>query len=151
MTEPIGVALAAALLGAVWRRWLGGEHNSRVMKLSVGFVLFLGVATYSTQHWLSGLIVALILLPGFGDGVLFNPQKPLIYRYGAVTLTIALALVYMGHWAYWYAPVGCLVYFAYAIPKYIADRWWKDGCWSCCGEVFCGAIIVGPIPLLRLF
>mgnify|MGYP001614827745 CR=1 FL=1 len=150
MNEAIGVSLAAALLGAAWRRYLGSGYGSRALKLSVGFLLFLLVATYATQHWLHGLIVAGMLLIGFADGAVFEPQKPLIYRYGFVTMAIALVLVYFWHEAWFYAPLGCLVYLGYRLPKIVADHWAPGLCWTCVAEALTGAVILGPLPLLRL-
>ena len=147
MTEAVGVALAAALLGGAWRRWFGSSGNSRVMITCVGYLLFLIISLYATQVWWQGFMIAAMLSCGFAFGHTYKPWHPLILRYGVVTWAIALVLVLLGHPITWavYAPFGM-----FAPLGYILGERLRLTCWTCLGEVWLGAIIVGPLPLLRI-
>lgn len=141
----IGFALGAAILGAAWRRWLGSEGGRRSLIMGVGFVLFFIVATYATGVWWHGLLVAGVLTAGFAFGHTYDPWWPLVWRYGLVTVSVAGLLLILGHpwFVLTYAPVGCFVPLGY-----IAGKRLKLSCWSCLGEVWMGALILGPLALL---
>lgn len=145
MTEAIGVALAAALLGAGWRRLLGSEGYSRTLIVAVGVALAFLVAFYATQVWWHALVISGIITIGMTDGHIFDPWKPLVWRYGGVTALVALALVYLGHGGVWYAAVGFTAPLGYVVAKRLRYELWTG--W---GELYLGAIILGPLPLLRL-
>ena len=166
----IAAVVAAGALGAAWRRWYGSSagsgHGMRFVKHLVGFVLFFFVAWFATDIWWHGAIAALVFSVGMSFGHTFEPWKPLIWRYGAVSAAVAVTLCLLGiNWhgfvfgnvdlsaenlnALFYAPFGILTPLGYIVGAQIAKR--QPGfCWTCVGECFMGLILLAPIPLLRL-
>lgn len=147
--------LLSALSGGAWRRWDGaavtGFLGHRWLKLIIAFLLGSIISLYWTDSFLISGIVGLSLMGGWTPPAQFGRIDndftwPLLARYGGVTAATALIVAVLTNdiGAMAYAPVGLFACLGYTVGK----KFNPNGCWTCIGEAWLGAVIYGFLFLI---
>lgn len=151
------LAALTVVLGGAWRRWEGanvtGFLGHRWLKLIFATLLGFGAVWLNMHDLIVSALVAAVLTASWTWPAQFGKVSndftwPLIPRYGATPLALALLMHFYFHipGALFYAPVGVFAVLGYTVGKKLNP----NGCWTCVGEVWLGASIYGGLFLISL-
>lgn len=173
------ILILSLISGAIFRRWWGGWFSpNATLKRIIGFILPLTVCFFVFGiNWLTLIIPSFILfgwlMPYHGYGISMGrwPNHPLwscilvmLAQYGGLTVIAGIVWEIMskGTGGLIYAPIGCIIPFAYYASwelwerfklkswgEYPEGNWFVDGAGSY-SELMLGALLIGGIPLAHI-